>query len=132
MKTVTVTNDARTGCWEVRSVGNRKGLFGTKEEAIDFALTLEGTVSLIYVFWGNGFYDDLPPHETTEIRSKEEWLQEEKRRKADLPPQPTSEQIEFVWNELKEVLQDFQAETKCSDGFICELLENVAVSYGGK
>ena len=48
------------------------------------------------------------------------------------PPQPTSEQIEFVWNELKEVLQDFQAETKCSDGFICELLENVAMSYGGK
>jgi hypothetical protein len=46
--------------------------------------------------------------------------------------QPTGEQIEFVWNELNEVLQDFQSETKCSDSFICELLENIASSYGGQ
>lgn len=89
MKTVTVINDFPTGGWAVSSVGNRKGLFGTKEEAIDFALTLEGTVSLIYVFWGNGGpYDDLPPQETTEIRTKEEWLEEQARRQQAQEPQP--------------------------------------------
>ena len=43
--------------------------------------------------------------------------------------QPTPEQIEEIWIELKSSLQEWQKEVGVSDGYIRELLEQAAAWY---